>query len=270
MQVNDIHPVNALSRTAVRLSPNYPKSPLRYPGGKSRAVDTLSSLIPRGTRTLVSPFFGGGSLELAVAHRGIRVYGYDLFEPLVDFWSELLLTPRRLAAEVQKLYPLSREAFYQLKEQTPASRLKKAVHFYVINRCSFSGSTFSGGMSPNHPRFTLSSINYIRSFHCPNIIIKQLDFRESLRRHSKSLLYLDPPYLIPGGLYGKNGSTHKNFDHQGLCEQLRRRGRWILSYNDCQEIRRMYTGYRLQVPHWKYGMSNDKNSRELIILSNDL
>ncbi|MCG8626314.1 MAG: DNA adenine methylase, partial [Proteobacteria bacterium] len=59
------------------------KSPLRYPGGKSRAVSMILGLLPAGIKTLASPFLGGGSIELAVASHGVKVYGYDIFKPLV-------------------------------------------------------------------------------------------------------------------------------------------------------------------------------------------
>ncbi len=63
---------------------------------------------------------------------------------------------------------------------------------------------------------------------------------------------------------------HKDFDHQGLAGILRGRDRWILSYNDCQQIRSLYADYLMQTPTWMYGMSNDKKSKELLILSKDL
>ncbi len=180
---------------------------------------------------------------------------------------ELLANPQMLTDRVRRFHPLSREAFYQLKEATPASSLEQAAHFYVVNRCSFSGSTFSGGMSPNHPRFTHSSIANLHNFRCPDLSVECLDFHATLHRHTRSLLYLDPPYLIQGGLYGKNGNTHKDCDHDGLRELLRQRDRWILSYNDSREIRQMYAGYRFHTPQWKYGMPHNKNSQELEAVS---
>jgi DNA adenine methylase len=247
------------------------KSPLRYPGGKSKARAQILELIPPGTEELASPFLGGGSVEIAAANlRGIRVHAYDIFEPLIDFWTELLENPERLADEIRQHYPLTREEFYALKAETPTTRLERAAHFYVINRCSFSGSTFSGGMSPDHPRFTLGLIDKLRHFRCPNISVACQDFRETLTQHAETLCYLDPPYRIPINLYGRNGDAHRDFDHEGLSQLLGQRGRWILSYNDCDEVRDMYPGYRTVTPQWKYGMSNDKNSREIIIVSHDI
>ena len=51
------------------------RSPLRYPGGKSRAVSAILETIPNGITALTSPFFGGGSIELALVNRGVRVHG---------------------------------------------------------------------------------------------------------------------------------------------------------------------------------------------------
>ena len=50
------------------------KSPLRYPGVKSRAVKIISKYIPKGTTEICSPFFGGGSLELFCAQNGISLW----------------------------------------------------------------------------------------------------------------------------------------------------------------------------------------------------
>jgi len=247
-----------------------PKSPLRYPGGKARAVNQILRFIPDTESTLVSPFFGGGSIEIAAASLGLNVIGYDAFQPLVDFWVELLKNSKTLADLVETFFPLSKDKFYELQKKTFLDQLENAAVFYVLNRSSFGGSTLSGGMSPGHPRFTKSSIDYLRNFQVPNLSVSYGDFHQTIPDHGESLLYLDPPYLIANSLYGKNGNTHKDFDHIGLCSLLRKREKWILSYNDCNELRDMYKGYRILIPQWKYGMSNNKESRELLILSNDL
>lgn len=248
------------------------KSPLRYPGGKSRAVNGLLRFLPQGLKQVCSPFMGGGSLELALASQGVRVRAYDAFPPLVDFWQVLLKQPDRLADEVEQYLPLARDRFYELQKKCLGikSKLKRAAVFYTLNRASFSGATLSGGMSPGHGRFTESSIAYLRNFRVEGLSVEQADFRESLSRHQEDFLYLDPPYAIGCNLYGDKGSTHRDFDHLGLAEVLKQRGKWVLSYNDSPQIRACYAGYRIVTPEWKYGMSKDKASREVVILSEDV
>jgi DNA adenine methylase len=97
-----------------------------------------------------------------------------------------------------------------------------------------------------------------------------LDFKKSIPRHKNTLLYLDPPYLIQSKLYGKKGDLHKNFDHYTLAKMLKKRNNWILSYNNSKEIHEMYSDYTILYPDWKYGMSQNKRSREVLILSHDL
>ena len=251
------------------------KSPLRYPGGKSRAVETILELLPPGINTLVSPFFGGGSVELAAASsRRIRVHGYDAFRPLVLFWRHALDNPAALADIVREYHPLSRERFYALQAKMKAGResdeLRTAAIFYTLNRCSFSGTTMSGGMSPGHARFTLSAIARLRAFKAAGVSVGSADFTESVPRHENDFLYCDPPYANGGALYGANGDCHTAFDHQALAALLSRRDGWILSYNDCELVRDLYSGHAFVAAEWAYGMNTTKRSDEVLILSKDL
>jgi DNA adenine methylase len=245
------------------------RSPLRYPGGKTRGVEFITRFFPRNLDKLLSPFFGGGSIELATAAKGTKVYGYDIFTPLVEFWQCLIKQPNELANEVSKYLPLEKEKFYELQRfQTFfKKKLERAAVYYVLNRSSFSGATLSGGMSPEHPRFTLTSIERLRNFYNTNIEVNKADYKTSLAKHPFTFAYLDPPYLIRSSLYGKKGDAHKDFDHEGLAKILKEREHWLLSYNDCDEIRDLYLGHYIITPNWKYGMSNDKSSKEILIFS---
>jgi DNA adenine methylase len=249
------------------------KSPLRYPGGKYRAVEAIRAHIPEGITALLSPFLGGGSIELSLAAKGVWIYGYDAFEPLVEFWNCLLHNAPKLAAAVAQYYPLkSKYEFYQLKEaqRKLSSPLERAAVFYVLNRCSFSGSTLSGGMSPNHPRFNKRGIEKLGRFYNPNIQVGATDFTEALTIHPDMFAYLDPPYLVKVPLYGRNGNTHRFFDHELLAASLKGRKQWLLSYNDCPEIRELYKAYQIITPTWTYGMTASRKSNEVLIFSPDL
>jgi DNA adenine methylase len=248
------------------------KSLLRYPGGKTRGIDTITQYFPPNIKEMCSPFFGGGSIELAMAAKGVKVYGYDIFKPLIEFWQCVIEHPGALADAVEQFYPLPKKLFYELqKEQTMFNaKIERAAVYYVLNRSSFSGATLSGGMSPEHPRFTHSSIEKLRKFYNPNINIKNLNFKKSILLHDNIFLYLDPPYLINSALYGKQGNAHKDFDHGALFEILKNRRNWILSYNDCEEIGRLYADFKIIKPVWKYGMPKNKSSREILIFSIDL
>ena len=269
------------------------KTPLRYPGGKSRALKHILPLIPKDCGELCSPFLGGGSVELAVAARGTKVYGFDIFEPIVWFWRSLLSEPNKLADladshRVQNTYIYKGESvvahglpqadFVRFRKEISDDLKNKkgfsherAAKVYAINRSSFSGATFSGGFSEraSYARFTDSSIDRIRKFKQPNLTVRCADFKVSIEAHPDTFLYLDPPYLLEdkkNRLYGDKGSTHNAFDHEGLHAILTTRHGWILSYNDCQQIRDMYKNYEIRDAHWAYGMNKSKKSSEIIII----
>ena len=264
------------------------KTPLRYPGGKSRAVKHILPYIPEDCEKLCAPFLGGGSIELAVAERGTKVYGYDIFKPLVWFWKALLKNPEKLSQmadlyRIKKTYMYKeeevkarglpkedferfrREISHALKNEEPFS-YEMAAKVYAINRSSFSGATLSGGWSEraSYARFTDTSIERIRDFKEKNLTVRCQDFRNALRKHADCFLYCDPPYYMGAGskLYGNNGDTHYDFPHLELYEALRNRKNWVLSYNDNEIIRYLYRDFDIVEAEWAMGMKNvSKESR---------
>ena len=251
------------------LSTTTTRSPLRYPGGKSRAVSAIMRLVPSDTTRIWSPFLGGGSVELACAAQGIRVFGSDLFEPLVNFWNHLLDDPFQLADAVEDYLPLPKHRFYELQKffMEISDPLERAAVFFVLNRASYSGATLAGGMSPGHPRFTESSIQRLRNFRSDRFEVRHCDYREAIVDAPDEFMYLDPPYIIESKLYGYKGDMHTDFDHEVLAQILRTKSNWILSYNDSEEVRQLYEGYNILTPSWVYGMATDKRSREVLIIN---
>ena len=237
-------------------------SVLRYPGGKTRAVAHIRSFFPKEIDALASPFMGGGSIEISCAADGIKVFAADAFAPLVNFWQHAKKDAGALADRVATHHPLARRQFYILQKSAKGVRCdrERAAIFFVLNRSSFSGLTESGGMSPNHARFNASAINRLRDFRADNLEITCADYRETLRAHVDKFLYLDPPYANGGRLYGRRGDMHEGFDHEDLADRLKARTGWVLSYNDHPDIRKLYQGFDIVTPDWKYGLSRNKAS----------
>ena len=153
--------------------------------------------------------------------------------------------------------------------------LQQAIQYFVVNRCSFSGSTLSGGFSEeaSSKRFTPSSINKIEALDFTNIEIYNNDFYDFVNdftnNNNKTLLLLDPPYYLENKskLYGNNGDMHEGFNHQLLFELLNTKKNWIITYNNCEHIRNIYKDYTIIDVNWSYGMNTSKTSSEIIILS---
>ncbi len=257
------------------------KSLLRYPGGKTRALKHIIPYFPKNLTEIVSPFFGGGSIEIHYAAQGVRVYGYEIFEPLVNFWQHVLDDPEEIAYLLESLFhPCSKEMFTQYQKKQNWTHMDdthmkwkeyRACMYYALNRSSFSGATMSGGYSKqaSDNRFTLSSIERLKNFSCPFLSVEVADFKDSLNKHhDDTFVYADPPYMVDKPvLYGDRGSTHKGFDHLGFAEAIQKKNNWVISYNPNPTILELYKDYEIVYPEWSYGMSKDKKSKEILILN---
>ena len=238
------------------------KTPLRYPGGKSRACTKLDQFFPdlRDYKEYREPFLGGGSVAIHITKKypHLQVWVNDLYEPLVNFWKTLQDDGYALYKRLQELksrYPdrgSAKGLFLEAKDlvnDDSVSPLYRACAFYVINKCSFSGltesSSFSAQASDNN--FSMRGIEKLTGYS--DIIkdwkITNLRYQELLSDDKETFLYLDPPYEIGSNLYGKKGSMHKGFDHDGfatICDRFI--SPQLISYNSSQLIKDRFKEYK--------------------------
>ncbi len=256
---------------------------LRYAGGKSRAVKYLKDYLSNEDKIICSPFFGGGSFELYCSqNKNISIMAYDAFEPLINFWKCVKKNPNKLVNKINLLKPLSKEKFHEIRNDLLDLSINKyirASYYFALNRSSFSGTTLSGGYSnqAEDKRFTKNSIDKILEIDLTNITFECMTFEESIKLNKAErrtqlcgkdkMLFLDPPYYLgeKSNLYGNKGDLHKNFDHEKLFKLINKRTNWILCYNDCEYIRKLYKNYHIETATWSYGMNKSKKSSEIII-----
>ena len=80
---------------------------------------------------------------------------------------------------------------------------------------------------------------------------------------------------MPVKISGKKSAIKRLADARDLAKILKKRTRWILSYNDVPEVRKLYRDFRKIKLSWSYGMSGvesrkEKHSNEILILSKDI
>ena len=208
------------------------KTPLRYPGGKSRALSKLFQYIPdlKEYREYREPFLGGGSVALEVSKRypHLNIWVNDLYEPLYNFWKELQDNGQQLRDELVQLkqrhadQASARNLFldakaYLARPLEDTEDFHRAVSFYVVNKCSFSGLTESSSFSPqaSDSNFTIKGIDKLPGYSeiIKNWRITNYSYDYLLGAEGNAFVYLDPPYDIKDNLYGRKGSMHKGFDH---------------------------------------------------------
>lgn len=249
------------------------KTPLRFPGGKSRGVRQILSLIPP-FEAYREPMVGGGSVFLALRQLFPRRHFWinDLNYELYCFWAVLQSHPENLMRKILQIYEQAedgRELFTRLMERyDQGDELERAVRFFVLNRITFSGTVDSGGYSEQafKGRFTLSAIRRLAQVAplLQGVRITHGDYEAVLRAPGEGVfIFLDPPYYsaTASRLYGRRGELHTGFDHQRLSHVLRETShRWLLTYDDSPFIRQLYGGYSILSWQLQYGMNNYKQS----------
>lgn len=253
------------------------KSPLRYPGGKSRAVDLISTLIPAFDE-FREPFLGGGSVFITSKQRFPNKIFWinDLYPDLYLFWkmcqNDVDVVIKKIY-EFKEIYPVGKELHFYLKENFEKfNDIEKAAGFFIFNRTTFSGTTLSGGYSEQAHvgRFTESSIQRLKDFGkiTSNTQITNLDYAPLVQQAGKNVfLFLDPPYFsaTKSALYGKNGDMHKSFDHARFADTMKKcQHKWLITYDDSAYIRELFSFAHIISWDLTYGMRNVTNNSDQI------
>lgn len=266
------------------------KTPIRYAGGKSRAIKHIAHYAA-SAKKIVSPFMGGGSLEVHWASHGKQVLGYDIFKTLVNFWDVLLHNRTELVQALQQITPTDAE-YKQIKEilmrtedtqemlkdwhtdfykRTDIAQLDKvtlAAYYYFNHNCSYGPGYLGWGSSIYLNDKTWNKmITAIKNFNVPTLEVKHDSFENVIPRHNTEFLYLDPPYYTDKDSDNKMHAAiypmknipvhHDGFNHILLRDLLKQhKGKFMLSYNNCETIREYYKEFNQTFPEWNYSMGN--------------
>ena len=266
------------------------KTPIRYAGGKSRAIKHITPYVTNVNK-IVSPFLGGGSLEVHWASLGKEVIGYDLFDVLVNFWNVLLNNKEELVEKLKEITPTSEEYsrikeilmkwdntqemlkdwktdHYKRDEVINLDNVTAAAYYYFNHNTSYGPGYLGWGSSVYLTEKKWNDmIDKISKFELPNLSVAQGSFEEIIPKHNEDFLYLDPPYYLEKdsdnkmftGIYPMRNIPihHDGFDHELLRDLLKKhKGGFILSYNNCETIREYYKEFEFHYPSWNYSMGN--------------
>jgi DNA adenine methylase len=249
------------------------KSPLRYPGGKSKAIPQILPYLPKEFSEYREPFVGGGSLfvHLAQTDKELKFWINDLNEELFLFWKVAQADLDTLVEQVRRMklnYQDGRKLFEELTQvdSKTLSELERASRFFVLNRITFSGTVESGGYSEQafHKRFTVSSIDRLSELGkvLETVQITNLDYSNLLTQKGENVfIFLDPPYFsaTSSKLYGKKGNLHLSFDHDRFAKLLKDCShQWLITYDDSPKIRKNFEFANIYTWEFQYGMNNYK------------
>lgn len=262
-------------------------SPLRYPGGKSKAIKKMVPYFPSNFSEYREPFLGGGSVALYITQKYHPTYIWvnDLYEPLINFWTQLqcnepeltdiIIRAKFSGANMQPLFALCKAIIHD----DEVADVQRAACFYIVNRCSFSGSTESGGFSKEaaEGRFTLRGIQKLAEYSklIQSWKITNLPYEETLLNDKSAFVYCDPPYEINQSLYGKNGNMQHGFDHVEFAKRMvKTKNKVMISYNSDDFIKDRFINWEAITFDHSYSMvskgtyrKDQKKRREMLLLN---
>jgi DNA adenine methylase len=270
------------------------KTPLRYPGGKSRATKFLFDYLPKEITAYREPFVGGGSFAIEFSKRYPKtpIWINDIYRNLYCFWSQLqkngdalystILSHKLKAESYEDADQAHRELFLQSKDALNKSLdpFGAAVRFFIVNKCSFSGLGESSGFSAAASKSNFSRNNIERLPQYSKLIeswfITNVDYEKVLEDCSPTeFVFADPPYDIKSFLYGKKGEHHSDFDHYLFYEHAQDcMGNVMITYNSNEVLRELYQDWFQKEWDLTYTMHSgkiyreDENNRKELLLTN--
>lgn len=269
------------------------KTPLKYPGGKSRAIDRMMPYFPdlAHYKEYRETFLGGGSVAFAVTqmYPDLPMWVNDLYWNLYNFYVHLQADGEKLSEEVKrrKLENIEQDKKKQMFLDSKAllstpdkegDFFEKAVAFYIVNKCSFSGLGETGSFSNDPHNFTMSAIESLKGYGklMKNWKITNLSYEQLLEHQDNTFVYLDPPYEISSFVYGNKGGMHKSFDHDLFAEHCNNsKMDMVISYNDGEEVKKRFSNWRQEKFPLAYTMrsnsekynADQKERLELLLLN---
>lgn len=265
------------------------KTPFRYPGAKNKMLPILMEYIDKiliSQNEFCDAFIGGGSVLLEVAEKypNIKLYANDKDNTIFNFWQIVSdINPINLKALLDMLSQApTLDIFYKLRSVPAKNNVESAYRAIFFNRTTFSGIAHSGpiGGKDQKSKYTIDcrynfkklkeKILYCHSLLSGRTEISNFSIDKFPLMSGICPMYLDPPYYKKGDdLYPEKMD---NNDHKNLSVLLDKRSNWVLSYDDCIDIRNLYVNKNIIDLSARYcinGKKDNWNSKnELIILGN--
>ena len=264
-------------------------SPLRYPGGKSQLYPTIKKIIKNtipGNCTYVEPFAGGAGLALKLLFRGdvSSLILNDLDNAIFCFWDTCLHYSEELCRMIISCEPsideweTQRSVFLNPSEH---SNIEYAFATLFLNRCNVSGVILGGpiGGKTQAGNYKINArynpdelVRKIRKIHAyaSKILFYHMDALDFIANIvtelpiTSSFINIDPPYVKKGPYLYRNSFTHE--DHKELSQLiLKLKQHWIVTYDECNLIRELYSKASIQQIQLSYSAGLSKRGNELMI-----
>ncbi|NLK94717.1 MAG: DNA adenine methylase [Clostridiales bacterium] len=246
------------------------KPPICRMGGKSKLRKRIIEKIPEHT-CYIEPFFGAGWVYFGKEESKVEVIN-DIDKELINLFKMI----KYHAPEIERLlqYEFSgRDLFDEYKNYSVEylTEIHRAIRFIYLITQSFAGRGISYGYGTSTkpaPQIFYKNVLLELKDRLKNTYVENLSFEKIIDKYDRdySFFFCDPPYLNTTGYGNEFGET----EHILLREKLGGiKGKFLLTINDCEEIRELYKDFSIEEVKVNYSVSRSKEARgkygELII-----
>lgn len=271
-------------------------SPLRYPGGKGKLYNTFSAFIIDNNYTdykYVEPYAGGAGLALSLLINGkiSSIHLNDVDRSIYAFWHSVLNETEQLIKLIEDVH-ITIDCWHEMKEiqsnKDVADLLELGFSTFFLNRTNRSGILKGGvlggknqtGDYPIDCRFNKTNLieriilisNYRDRINISNLSAEELiiNYLSDYTVLDKILVNFDPPYYKKGAALYTNFYSHE--DHVQLEHLITQyvKTPWIMTYDNCDEICKIYNGYRIKEFTLNHSAGTNKTGKEVAIFSGNV
>jgi DNA adenine methylase len=253
-------------RNLVESKPKTLRSPLRYPGGKYRFRELVSTTVDQlnpQPRAVIEPFCGGAGISVALlTNRNVSSVALNDADPMVAaFWKVVFGKAPKKKEDFHWLIdkiehaPITLKEWVDLKESSPRSIRDLAWKCLFLNRTSFNGILHKAGpiggwgqeLRKLDVRFNRESlVKSLKELWSHKEQVSDVScehWKVFCDRHAsdeRAFIYLDPPYYYKAEqLYGHLFNEDQHIELRDYLERCK--VPWILSYDDSLEVRKLYS-----------------------------
>jgi len=213
-----------------------------------------------------SPFFNTGAFEFHLQ----ELYNCNLLcnvnnnDSLFNFW-DLCSKDKQVLSDKLNLYKqnLSRDSLKKLKESEDV--VDRCLFYLINNQLMFNKNLLQEKFKDS---ISIGSKlgDSIESLKLDNFTLKNIDYCEFINNTSDdSLLFLTPTYYLSK----KNLLSNDNeFNHNNLFNCINNKSKFVIIYNDCDFIRKLYKDFTIIKLDCMYGLNRSKKSSEIMIIKN--
>ena len=253
-----------------------------YYGGKWELSKQLVPMIPPHSR-YIEMFAGGLSMYFRKQKVDVNIVN-DLDNDIVNLYISVLERFDKFSEYIY-LLPRSRKLFEDFRKEVMTTKSdiqmpdprRAAIYYYVIKN-SFNKNPYNPFTKSEKPGiWTSALVEEVRwsKTQLDGVIIENLDFKELVNRYeprTDDFWYMDPPYVVAGekkDYYFHDFTMDMHNELVELCHKIDLcNAKFMVSYDDRDEVRSLYNGYKINEIKCIYSGAADKKERTELVITN--